>query len=325
MWSSCKRGGIGYEVSTDGNPVEGWTFFFLGVVIEICRGLSQKIFHHINTCMADDCGAKRITPTHPINYSPQNESIAQFDSMSAGAATKTDYDTLSVRDLRQLLALRGHDCSSYVEKDELIAAARRLDATDYDEEARKLFAKLNLQPCSRHRWSNLDAIWRHPSEHGGTVFVGNYVAASNRKTLDERGITCVVNCQDQDSQNYFEKDPTITYFRFPVARLAVSRNSFDHRTGEGALEGFMPVFKFIDEKISAGHSVLVHCLAGAHRAGTCGVAYLMYKANLGVDEAIAVAKKCRPVIGPFATLLSLLRYLELDLDRKRQREEANSS
>lgn len=247
--------------------------------------------------------------------------------MSAGAATKTDYDALSVRDLRQLLALRGHDCSSYVEKDELIAAARRLDATDYDEEARKLFAKLNLQPCSRHRWSNLDAIWRHPSENGngGTVYVGNYVAASNRKTLDERGITCVVNCQDQDSQNYFEKDPTITYFRFPVARLAVSRNSFDHRTGEGALEGFTPVFKFIDENISAGQSVLVHCLAGAHRAGTCGVAYLMYKANLGVDEAIAVAKKCRPVIGPFATLLSLLRYLELDLDRKRLREEANHS
>mmetsp|Transcript_2345 Transcript_2345/g.3946 ORF Transcript_2345/g.3946 Transcript_2345/m.3946 type:complete len:210 (-) Transcript_2345:149-778(-) len=198
-------------------------------------------------------------------------------------------------------------------------------STDYDklynEEARKLFAQLNLRPTSRHRWSNLDAIWRHPSDGGGTVYVGNYVAASNRKTLDERGITCVVNCQDQDSQNYFEKDPSITYFRFPVARLAVSRTAFDHRTGEGTLDGFLPVFNFIEENISAGRSVLVHCLAGAHRAGTCAVAYLMYKANLGVDEAIAVAKKCRPVIGPFATLLALLRYLELDLERKRKVDE----
>jgi len=252
--------------------------------------------------------------------------ILDPEAMSAAATTTTttDYDQLSVGDLRRLLALRGHDCSSYLEKEELIAAARRLDATDYNEEARKLFAKLNLQPCSRHRWSCLDAIWRHP-EAGAAVYVGNYVAASNRKTLDERGITCVVNCQDQDSQNYFEKDPRITYFRFPVARLALSRNSFDHRTGEGALDGFIPVFKFIDENISAGQSVLIHCLAGAHRAGTCGVAYLMYKANMGVEEAIAVAKKCRPVIGPFATLLALLKYLELDLERRRQGDEAEGN
>ena len=75
---------------------------------------------------------------------------------------------------------------------------------DYDDEARKLFARTNLEPTSRHQWSNLDAIWRHPSEGGGKVYVGNYVAASNRKALDERGIVAVVNCRD--SNNYFEGD-----------------------------------------------------------------------------------------------------------------------
>lgn len=238
--------------------------------------------------------------------------------MSTATPSADDYDQKSVGELRRLLALRGHDCSSYLEKEELIAAARRLDATNYDEEAQKLFAKLNLQPTSRHRWSNLDAIWRHPSEGGGIVYVGNYVAASNRKTLDERGITRVVNCQDQDSQNYFENDPNITYFRFHAARLAIIKT---RSQGEGTLGGFLPVFNFIDENVSNGRSVLVHCLAGAHRAGTCGVAYLMYKANLGVDEAIVVAKKCRPVIGPFATLLALLRYLELDLEKKRKSDD----
>ena len=34
---------------------------------------------------------------------------------------------------------------------------------------------------------------------------------------------------------------------------------------------------------------------------------------MGVDDAIAVAKNCRPVISPFATLLALLRNLEKDL------------
>mmetsp|Transcript_8115 Transcript_8115/g.16484 ORF Transcript_8115/g.16484 Transcript_8115/m.16484 type:complete len:244 (-) Transcript_8115:121-852(-) len=243
--------------------------------------------------------------------------------MSAQNSRRVDYEALSTAELRQLLTLRGDDCSKYLEKSELISALQRLDTTDYDEAARKLFAKLNLQPCSRHRWSNLDAIWRHPSDDdsGGTVYVGNYVAASNKRTLDERNIVCIVNCQDEHSVNYFEDDPKFDYFRFHVARLAVSRTAVDHRTGKGALDSFMPAFKFIDENISAGRSVLVHCLAGAHRAGTLGVAYLMYKTDMRVDEAIQAAKRCRPVIGPFATLLSLLRFLELDMDRQREEDD----
>ena len=185
---------------------------------------------------------------------------------------------------------------------------------DYDDEARKLFARTNLEPTSRHQWSNLDAIWRHPSEGGGKVYVGNYVAASNRKALDERGIVAVVNCRD--SNNYFEGDraePEIEYRCFGIASLAVRCVTAEGAAGRGALEGCLPVFQFIEKHISVGHSVLIHCLAGAHRAGTCGVAYLMWKTGMGVDDAIAVAKNCRPVISPFATLLALLRNLEKDL------------
>ena len=44
--------------------------------------------------------------------------------------------------------------------------------------------------------------------------------------------------------------------------------------------------------------MLVHCLAGAHRAGTTGCMLLMYKAGMPPGEAIKSAKKLRPVIDP---------------------------
>lgn len=229
------------------------------------------------------------------------------------------YESMSIKDLRELLTKSGEDCSAYLEKSELVAAAKRLDNTNYDDEAHKLFAQLNLQPSTSNKYANLDAIWRHKSAQGGTVYVGNYMAASNRKTLDERAITAVVNCQDKNTENYFESDDKMTYLRFPVAKLSHSR--IGGVLGKGALKGMMPAFDFIDQQIAAGNSVLIHCLAGAHRAGTVGVAYLMYKTGMRADAAISTAKTCRPIISPFATLLALLRYLEKELEKQRKEEE----
>jgi protein-tyrosine phosphatase len=41
------------------------------------------------------------------------------------------------------------------------------------------------------------------------------------------------------------------------------------------LDFFHEVHSFIDEALESGKNVMVHCLAGAHRAGTTGVSYMM--------------------------------------------------
>jgi len=55
---------------------------------------------------------------------------------------------------------------------------------DFDDEARALWEKLNLDPSSRKAgmWNPLDSIWRHP-EGGGTIYVGNQKAAENISLL----------------------------------------------------------------------------------------------------------------------------------------------
>lgn len=242
------------------------------------------------------------------------------DSTPTSTNTTLDYQSMSIKELRRLLTRRGFDCSTCLEKADLVAAARRSDTTDYDQAAHRLFQQLNLEPTLAERYENLNAIWKHSAPNGGTVYVGNATAASDRHTLDERNIRAVVNCQGNDTQNFFEDDPRFTYHRFVVSTLA-SRVCLQNRRGpdEGGRTitplqgGFQQAFDFIRHHIEQGHSVLIHCLAGAHRAGTVGTAWIMYQTGTGVTDALALAKKCRPIIDPFGLLLELLHDLESDL------------
>lgn len=64
------------------------------------------------------------------------------------------------------------------------AKSRTGQMLDFDEEARALWERLNLDPNSRKfgQWNPIDSIWRHPVG-GGTIFVGNQTAAENLNLL----------------------------------------------------------------------------------------------------------------------------------------------
>lgn len=157
------------------------------------------------------------------------------------------------------------------------------------------------------RYSPCDPLWRHPRS-GGTLFVGNRMMASNRALLREQGITHIVNCQDSDGVNHFEGDPELTYLRFSIG---LWRNVPSIRDGaDGTWRFWEPYFQFIVDALRDGHNVLVHCLAGAHRAGTAGVAALMLFCSWDKQMAIPAAKKLRPAIDPIGGFPELLDLLE---------------
>ena len=60
-------------------------------------------------------------------------------------------------------------------------------------------------------------------------------------------------------------------------------------TPEGLLRFFEPVHSFIDKALASGHNAMVHCLAGAHRAGTTGTSYMMRAAKLDKKNAVRLA------------------------------------
>mmetsp|Transcript_35637 Transcript_35637/g.87671 ORF Transcript_35637/g.87671 Transcript_35637/m.87671 type:complete len:207 (+) Transcript_35637:119-739(+) len=179
---------------------------------------------------------------------------------------------------------------------------------DFDEEAQNIFRQLNLTqtsaPSSKYR--PLDAIWKHPRT-GGTLFIGNVEAASNLSMLQEKGITHVVNCTDS-MPLYHEATGKIKYHRFDIAGWWKHiKSTGDH---DATRVFFEPVLTFVGDALADGKSVMVHCLAGAHRAGTTGCACLMHFCGMDMQSAITAAKKCRPVVDPIGGLPELLQKLD---------------
>ena len=126
-----------------------------------------------------------------------------------------------------------------------------------------------------------------------------FYAARDLNGLQARGITSVVNCTTnivcfhQGILDYFTFD--IAYWRRESAILSPELTTY-----------LKPVLKFITDVISRGESVLVHCLAGAHRAGTTGIICLMHFEGLVSSEAIMLAKSRRPIIEPIGDFRELL-------------------
>ena len=112
---------------------------------------------------------------------------------------------------------------------------------------------------------------------------------------------------------WFKKDPSFEYLPFEIGKFHDFRAS---TSAARALAFFRKYFEWVDSQLSSGHNVLVHCLAGAHRAGTAGIAYLMHACKLDRIKATAMAKAARPVINPIYGLLDLLTTLELGLETK---------
>jgi len=67
---------------------------------------------------------------------------------------------------------------------------------------------------------------------------------------------------------------------------------------------------WVDGALASGSNVLVHCLAGAHRAGTTGILLLMKKGNLSAMQATVAAKSARDIIDPIFDFKDCLQVYE---------------
>ena len=174
---------------------------------------------------------------------------------------------------------------------------------DFNEEAQRLFSAFGLDGSRDIRsYHDKDKIWVDKKTHGA-IYVGNETAAKGPLHEFERlKITHIVNCTD-DMPNFHEgAGAGLQYMRFNVAR------HHHFATSPALLAEFVSdLFTFIEDALHRGSSVLVHCLAGAHRAGTTGCLLLMHKEGFSVDEAVRAAQALRPIINPIGQLPLLLQ------------------
>lgn len=89
-------------------------------------------------------------------------------------------------------------------------------------------------------------------------------------------------------------------------------------SGAGVRKFYKPLFDFVEDALRAGANVMVHCLAGAHRAGTSGVSCVMYFMKLKAAPAVQYVKERRPIVDPIGSFPDLLRKLEAALGESRR-------
>ena len=186
----------------------------------------------------------------------------------------------------------------------------------FDDEARALWSRLGIDPKSttgNRGYNPIDPIYRHPKT-GSTIFVGNQTAASTLNILTDANITHVVNCTFGIGEIPNFHASRLKYYRFPVSDW---RAQLDRHGGD--MEKFLaPLWTFIDEAGAQGTNVLVHCLAGAHRAGTTGCAILIRYGKMDASQAVRTAKQLRPIIDPICDFPNFLS--RVDAVHKRHRE-----
>eukprot|EP01052_Picozoa_sp_SAG31_P014021 SAG31_NODE_859_length_11432_cov_5.450631_1_plen_305_part_00 len=218
---------------------------------------------------------------------------------------------------------------------------------DFDEEARKLFAAHDIKGTLGSQRPNVNPTWRHPRS-GALVYVGNKEAAydvGEDGLLNSLNISHVMDCRVLSKDRVFSGDSVLpagaergagpqrcrfeieNYWRFCcsadsqlVAGCPGCQSARAHCTdrshtrliesNDGMQQFFAPVFRWIDQATENGHSVLIHCLAGAHRAGTTAIAFLMHAHGLDSREATIAAKRCRPCIDPLGGFAGLLVRLD---------------
>eukprot|EP01050_Picozoa_sp_SAG11_P017481 SAG11_NODE_2527_length_3253_cov_1.733756_1_plen_326_part_00 len=293
---------------------------------------------------------RNFAPTHGIAAAPPiggpGRSVASAGSpstdSSAAAMIRREQDLKQL--VRELDDARGIKVAAAPS-----AAASVHEEMDYDAEARKLFAAQNIKGTLVSQKPNVNPIWRHPRT-GASVFVGNKEAAYDVAVdglLDALNIYHIVDCRVMSKECYFSGDDVLpagaekgaarqrsrfaieNYWRFCYAgaesqlvagcpgcqsahaRCVVPTHTRLIESNCGMQQFFAPVFRWIDEATENGHSVLIHCLAGAHRAGSTAIAFLMHAQRLNAREATIAAKHCRPCIEPLGGFAGLLVRLDV--------------
>lgn len=177
-------------------------------------------------------------------------------------------------------------------------------------------SRLSDQPGPGGFYEDVSPIFRLPG--GGTFFIGNIRAAASLETLRANNITHIINAQDLDSENFHERKGEaggeFTYLRFPIAHWW---RAPEMQTHAGVRAFYAPLFNFAESALRRGENVMVHCLAGAHRAGTSGISLVMYFMNLSAPQAVGYVRERRPIVDPIGSFPDLLRRLEKAMREKK--------
>ncbi|XP_066597679.1 dual specificity protein phosphatase 3 isoform X2 [Prorops nasuta] len=144
------------------------------------------------------------------------------------------------------------------------------------------------------------------------IFIGDATTAKNKEYLKVIGVTHLLNTAEGtrfgfvNTNKEYYNDTTIKYLGLPLADLpSVDISKYFYTAAE-----------FIEDALSSGGKVFVHCMMGISRSATCVLAYLMIKKGMPAVQAIQRVRQSRD-IHPNIGFLRQLAQLDNQLRRQR--------
>ncbi|CAG2100481.1 unnamed protein product [Medioppia subpectinata] len=138
----------------------------------------------------------------------------------------------------------------------------------------------------------MDNIW-------DTVYVGSLNGALDFTQLTRHNIQTIVTVMTKPIPDGFHYSG-ITYHWI---------NARDHKD-QHLLTYFPKAYDIIDDAVTAGTGVLVHCKAGISRSATIVISYLMRKLQKPYEEVRQFVASHRPTISPNEGFIDQLRVFE---------------
>lgn len=135
------------------------------------------------------------------------------------------------------------------------------------------------------------------SEIVNGIYIGCAEIATSEEDLTKLGIGAIVNCTINVENKFEDK---IIYMNVPIRDVA----------SEKIIDYFDQTFDFIEDQMSTGKNVLVHCAAGISRSVSIVIAYLMRKNKIKMEDAFYIVKSKRDRADPNIGFICALREYE---------------
>jgi hypothetical protein len=194
-----------------------------------------------------------------------------------------------------------------IDKDRLDKLDRLEDQADQTDQKNHISKDKHF--CIVDEYPNLESISlitvnkpgdKNPtSEKYGKLYISDLYTAKCNNIIKKYNIKCVINvCTDQ-----YEV----------IADKNLKINISDEIT-QNISKYFAESYKFIDDNISNGNNVLVHCHAGISRSVTIVISYIMKKYSLPYFPAMKIVKSCRSFAEPNDGFVEQLKAFEKTLN-----------
>lgn len=179
--------------------------------------------------------------------------------------------------------------------------------------------RLYTIPARKRITNHIINLFLEPTHIIDNIYLGNAYNASNYATISKYNIAYIVNVS-KEIKNYYEQENKSEDFYDDINNIEIKNVPFDLSTST-SISIFsnysdikylrVPIYDdctyhissyikeamdFIDNAQSNGGNILIHCYMGSSRSASIVLAYLIYKYNYSLSDALLFLKDKRNIV-----------------------------